>query len=120
MNESKTLDELIDLRWQLRQARQYKQSDDLRDTLDQNLIFCFDHKDYQEVLYLTDAYFRRMPDSFKTKRQYVEYRMRLDRHAESNFNAWLYSMGKSMQPTGGYTFVVKDDFYNDLIFPSTP
>lgn len=96
MNESKTLDELIALRWQLRQAKQYKQSDDLRDTLDQNLIFCFDHKDYQEVLYLTEVYFKRMPDSFKSKRQYVEYRMRLDRQAESNFNAWLYSVGKSM------------------------
>lgn len=85
------VDEMINLRWKLRQVKQFKESDQLRDRLDSELVFCFDHKDYQEVHYLTEAYFKKMPETFKTKREYVEYRMKKDRQAEATFKAWLYS-----------------------------
>lgn len=84
------IDEIIDLRWQARQAKQYVESDRLREILDNELVFTFDHKDHQEVHYLTPAYFRKKPEVM-THRQYVEHRLRQDRQAEATLNAWIYS-----------------------------
>lgn len=84
------IDEMIDLRWQARQAKQYAESDRLREVLDDELVFTFDHKDYQEVHYLTPTYFRNKPETM-TNRQYVEHRLRNDRQADAMLNAWIYS-----------------------------
>jgi cysteinyl-tRNA synthetase len=89
-----TIDEMIDLRKYVRQGKNYQASDDIRTTLDKELVFVFDHKDgSQEVHYLTDAYFRHMHKTqCRTKREYVEHRMRQDREAEQRLNAWLYTI----------------------------
>jgi hypothetical protein len=76
----------------MRQQRYFEVADRLRKTLDRELVFTFDHKDYQEVHYLTEAYFKKMDhNKFKTKREYVEHRLRQDRKSEQTLNAWIYS-----------------------------
>lgn len=92
-----TIDEIIDVRWQARQAKQYAESDLLREVLDEELVFTFDHKDYQEVQYLTEKYFANKPANM-TNRQYVEHRMRQDRQAEATLQAWIYSNSKLTAP----------------------
>lgn len=89
-----SIDEMIDQRKYARENKNYKVSDELRNILDADLVFTFDHKDgTQEVHYLTEKYFKHMhKTNCRTKREYVEYRIRQDREAESRLNAWLYTV----------------------------
>lgn len=87
----KTLDELIDDRAQSRISRNYKLSDEIRNELDKHLIFVFDAPWGQEVHYLTEAYFKKKPESMNN-RQYVEYIIQRDSRAERNFQGFINSM----------------------------
>lgn len=90
------VDAMIDSRWRARQSKNYAESDRLRDILDSHLVFTFDHKDYQEVHYLPEKYFKSMERAgFSNKRKYVEYRLAQDRKAEAYFEAWLFSVNQS-------------------------
>jgi len=88
------IDEMIDTRKRYRDNKNYKASDDVRNLLDKELVFVFDHKDgAQEIHYLTEKYFLHMHKTkCKSNREYLEYRIRLDREAEDRMNAWIYSM----------------------------
>lgn len=62
-----SIDEKILLRQELRKKGQYEKADQLRQELEQELIFINDAKDGQDVYYLTEAYFKNMG---KSKQQY--------------------------------------------------
>lgn len=54
---TKNIDELIDLRKQAREAKDYAVCDELRNYLDTQLVFIFDAPHGQEIYYLTEKYF---------------------------------------------------------------
>lgn len=87
------LDEIIDFRRKARFNKDYKLSDQYRAILETELIFIFDSKDGpDEIHYLTEKYFKHMHKTkCKTKREYLEYRMRLDREADDKMKAWIYT-----------------------------
>jgi hypothetical protein len=95
----KYIDELIELRRVARETKDWKLSDELRNYLDEKLIFIFDTKEGQGIYYLPPSYFDRRDKDPKTtnmnNRQYVEYRIQEDIRAEKGFDAWLYSIQKS-------------------------
>ena len=98
--KSKTVFEILLIREQARNNKNWKLSDEIRGYLDEQLVFVFDGKSGQEVQYCTldfFAYQDRLPETAKmSKRQYVEYRIQRDIKAENRFEAWLYSTRKSM------------------------
>lgn len=95
------VDQLIDIRQKLRDNKQWEYCDQIRNYLDEKLIFVFDNKDSQDVYYLTENYFRFQAQNPLTnqlsKRKYVEYKIKQDIQAEKNFEAWLYSINESMK-----------------------
>lgn len=99
--ENKYIDELIDIRKNARDNKDWKLSDDIRNYLDVKLIFIFDAKWGQEVWYLTNDYFshkeRKIETTAYSNRQYVEHKIKEDIRAENNFDAWLYSVRKSIE-----------------------
>jgi len=97
--EGKYIDELIELRREARENKNWELSDEIRNYLDTKLVFIFDTKAGQEIYYLTESYFRNQEREIETfamsKRQYVEHRIKQDIAAIKNFDAWLYSIRKS-------------------------
>ena len=102
--ENKYVDELIELRKEARENKDWKLSDEIRKYLDEKLVFVFDTKDkegkqFQEVWYLPESYFDnkdKYPETEKmTKRQYVEYRIKEEIRIEKNVDSWIYSMQSS-------------------------
>ena len=97
-----TVDELLEKRLEARKAKDFKLSDQIRGLLDDMNIFVFDLKDFQEVYYLHDKYFENMRKiekiigkEFKSKREFVEFKIKQDILAEKTFEAWLYTMSVS-------------------------
>lgn len=91
------INELLEIRFSFRKEGCYKLSDSIRNYLDDKLIFVFDLKDEYETYYLTDNYFKNMKKieiirniKFKSKRDFVEFRIKQDIQAEKLFDAWLY------------------------------
>lgn len=123
--EDKHIDELIELRKEAREKKDWKLSDEIRNYLDAKLVFIFDTKDGQEVYNLTEKYFKKeeMQSRIKTieneiailtkikekvvsisklnSRQYVEYRIQENIKSEKNFDAWLYSVKQNLQEDPG-------------------
>ena len=97
--EDKHIDELISMRIVARQNKDWQLADELRNYMDNKLVFIFDVKDGQDVYWLNHAYFLSKDKFLETlamnNRQYVEYRIKRDIRAENNFDAWLYSMNNS-------------------------
>ena len=93
---TKFIDELIILRKEAREKKDWKLSDEIRTYLDSKLVFIFDTKFGQEIWYLNEKYFENKPDKL-TYRQYVEYQIQQDSKAERVFDAWLYSTMKSSE-----------------------
>ncbi|CAB4219059.1 hypothetical protein UFOVP1604_142 [uncultured Caudovirales phage] len=110
------LEELIESRRLARAGKDWKTSDEIRNTLDSFGIFVFDTKDGQEVHYLPTSYFKfktKEENSTKAKtwsewlrdpsrhtmtdRLYVETLIKRDIAAVSNFEAWLYSIKQQIQ-----------------------
>lgn len=92
------IEQLIYERSLARLAKNWGKSDEIRNTLDNNLVFVFDTKVGQDVYYLTDGYFKRQDKMIETiglsKRQYVEYRIKQEIKANANFDAWLFSINQ--------------------------
>jgi len=118
MNYTTNIDELISIRNEARKNKNWKAADEIRDYLDSQNVFIFDHpNNIQEVLHLPESYFnhsyfynidgvqwgenriqkieRLYNIKFKNKRHFVEWNIRQERLAESRFEAWLYSTLKS-------------------------
>lgn len=88
---TQSLDQLIDERKLAREGKDFKRSDEIRQILDDNLIFVFDAPWGQEIYYLTEKYFVKKPITI-TNRQFVEIRLKEDVRLEKVFSAWLYSV----------------------------
>lgn len=58
MDFTDNIEELINLREQARLAKDWKLSDDIRNYLDDRLVFIFDTKAGQEIHYLTPSCFQ--------------------------------------------------------------
>ena len=105
--ENKYIDELIEIRKDARENKDWKLSDEIRNYLDGKLVFVFDTKDnegkqFQEVHYLTEGYFEKAERienihniKFKTKREFVEWSIKQDIQLEKRMDAWIYSMQSS-------------------------
>lgn len=92
------IDEKIELRNQAYKEKNYVLSDSLRSELDNELVFIFDYPDgTHDVYYLTNKYFDKMGNGFKSKRKYVEHKLKKNRQAEQLFNAWLISVNSSIK-----------------------
>lgn len=103
MFEGKHIDELIEDRRIARENKEWKLSDDIRNYLDEKFIFIFDvkgndGKPFQEVHYLYNEYFNRMESvegmenlKFKSKRDFLEWKIKQNIQSEKRFDAWLYS-----------------------------
>jgi len=90
------IDELIELRKTLRETKNYKFMDVIRNYLDTRLVFIFDSTWGQEVYFLTERYFR-FKDKFEqtklmTNRKYVEYRIQQESRSERMLDAWIYTV----------------------------
>ena len=98
--ESTYIDELIDLRKEARAEKNWQLADEIRNYLDTKLVFIFDAQWGQEVYYLTEKYFEAKNKRFETilmnPRQYVEHKIKKDLNVVKSFEAWLYSMRKSV------------------------
>lgn len=94
--DDKYIDELIDIRKDARENKDWKLSDEIRNYLDIKLVFVFDTKSGQEILYLPKEYFRnkdrRMETIAMSERQYVEYKIKEDVRIEKILDSWIYSM----------------------------
>lgn len=84
--ESKYIDELIEIRREAREQKDWKLSDEIRNYLDSKFIFVFDHKEGQEVYHRT-----------KGTRQELIKEIQKDREAETLFNSWLFSTKASIK-----------------------
>ncbi len=95
------IDELVYIRQIVRNRKQWKLSDEIRNYLDTKLAFVFDTKEGQEVYHLSEEYFKlqdRFPETkMLSKRQYVEYKIKQDINADKFFDAWIYSMQQSIK-----------------------
>ncbi len=99
--EGKYIDELIEDRKNARDNKDWKLSDEIRNYLDSKLVFIFDTKDGQEVYYLNENYFKNKNRKIETiamsRRQFLEYQIKQDINSNNNFDAWLFSIKKSIQ-----------------------
>lgn len=118
MNYTNNIEELIYLRKKARESKNWKAADEIRDYLDSQNVFIFDHPDnIQEVFHLPESYFNHIyfyntdgiewsetrvqkierfhSIKFKSKRHFIEWNIRRERLAESRFEAWLYSTLRS-------------------------
>ncbi|WP_242086524.1 hypothetical protein [Aestuariivivens sediminis] len=80
------IDELIDIREEARQTKNYKLSDKIRDFLDTKHIFVFDTKQGQTVYH-----------QGKGTRVDLIKRLKKEKLAQKLFDAWLYSINKSIE-----------------------
>lgn len=85
--EDKYIDELIDIRKFARENKNWKLSDEIRNYLDEKLVFIFDTKYGQEVWFMPKG-------SRITNRIEMEKRIKDDIRYNNNFDAWLYSIEK--------------------------
>lgn len=78
------IDKLVFERKQAYDKKDYKESDRLRDLLDENNVFCFDMKDgTHEVHYIPKC-------KPITRRELIE-EMKRNRKAEKEFESWAYT-----------------------------
>lgn len=88
------IEELIEVRKQSKANKDWKLCDNIRNYLDEKLVFIFDSKEGQEVYYLPSIYFIRKPIEL-TNRQFLEFRIKQEAQANKNFDAWLFSINQS-------------------------
>ncbi|WP_242202069.1 hypothetical protein [Aestuariivivens insulae] len=80
------IDELIALREEARQSKNYKLSDDIRDFLDSKHIFVFDTPNQQVVYHRTTG-----------SREDLINELKKEQRAQKLFDAWLYSVNKTLK-----------------------
>ena len=90
-----TIDYFLEQREISRKEKRWKDSDKLREILDNIGVFVFDLKDKSMVYYLGDEFFKTMGDKFPTKRRFLENFIEEDRKAYARLDAWIYSMLES-------------------------
>lgn len=78
--QNKYIDELIDIRKESRQNKDWVLSDRIRNYLDSKHVFIFDTKNGQEVYH-----------RIKGTREEIIIEMQKDRDAEKRFDSWLFS-----------------------------
>ena len=83
----KYIDELIDIRKDARENKDWKLSDEIRNYLDEKLVFIFDTKDGQEVWFIPNG-------SKITNRKEMENKIKNDIRHNEIFDSWLYSVKK--------------------------
>lgn len=92
------IDQLIDLREELKLQKNYKEADSIRDYLDSKYVFIFDSKNGQEVYHLTEKFFKfknKFEETAKmSNRKYVEHHLTQEKRAEKILDAWTYSNTK--------------------------
>lgn len=84
--ETKYIDELIAIREEARQEKNWKLSDDIRDYLDTKHVYVFDTPNQQVVYHRTGG-----------TRQDLINQIKEDQRAQKLFDAWLYSMNISVE-----------------------
>ena len=82
---NKYIDELIALRAEAREKRNWNLSDNIRDYLDSKHIFVFDTLNEQVVYHRTTG----------TRKEFV-VQLKKEQRAQRLFDAWLFSMNSSM------------------------
>lgn len=99
------IEQQIEQRRVARENKDFALCDKIRDILDSELVFIFDVKDnngdvFQEIHYLCARYFKNKNKSLVTagvsNRQYVEVEIKKNIKANKNFDAWLFSINKSI------------------------
>lgn len=89
------IDDLIYIRSQARENKDWEQSDSIRNYLDNQLIFVIDTKNGQEVYHLNKDYFKYKDKNLETfamtNRQYLEHNIKKEINANKNFDAWIFS-----------------------------
>jgi hypothetical protein len=100
MFENKYIDKLIEDRKQARLDKDWELCDQIRNYLDTKYVFIFDTKEGQIVYNLFEKYFNNKNKMEITKdlnnRQYLEYKIKQDIDSEKRFDAWLFSVKKSI------------------------
>ncbi len=96
MDKATNIDELIYLRQQVREQKDWARSDTIRDYLDTKLVFIFDTKTGQEVHYLNQKYFAGKPEAM-TQRDYIEYLKQRNLNAEARFDSWLHGANNKLK-----------------------
>ena len=87
--KSKYIDELIELRKDARDQKNWILSDKIRAFLDTKHVFVFDTKESQIVYHRKGI----------TRQQLIQT-MKIETRAEKMFNCWLYSMQSSLATNG--------------------
>ena len=70
--ENKYVDELIEIRKEARQNKDWKLCDEIRNYLDIKLVFIFDTKAGQEIYYLFEEYFKNKENKEKEQKVSTE------------------------------------------------
>ena len=83
--EDKYIDELVDLRNEAREQKNWKLSDEIRDYLDTKHTFIFDTNEGQVVYHGQE----------KTRQKLIN-QLKKEARAEKIFDAWLFSMRESI------------------------
>ena len=90
---------LLEIREKARQNKDWSSSDQIRDILDERLDFVFDTKEGQDLYSYSEFYFKNMSKiekiygiTFKTKRQFVEWKIKDDIKINANLDSWIFSM----------------------------
>ncbi len=83
--ENKYIDELVDLRNEAREQKNWKLSDEIRDYLDSKHTFIFDTVEGQVVYHGQQRTRQKLIDQLKNESR-----------AEKMFDAWLFSMRQGM------------------------
>lgn len=115
MNLTTNIDELLYLRKEARENKNWKLADEIRNYLDTQNVFVFDHPgNNQEIFHLTNSYFDHIYNydgwseskmqkierlyniKFKNKRHFVEWNIQQGKLSERRFESWLYSTQKSI------------------------
>jgi len=85
--ENKYISELVEIRKDARLNNDYSLSDKIRDYLDTKQTFIFDTKEGQVV-------YHELKGMTRSK---IIHKINKDKRAEKMFDAWLYSMRKSLK-----------------------
>jgi hypothetical protein len=92
--ENMYIDELIDMREQLRNNKNWKAADEIRDYLDTKDVYIFDTVHGQVTLHLNNNFFkekdRKEETKSMTRRKYIEYLEKQSINAEKRLAHWMY------------------------------
>ena len=127
--EKEHIEELIEIRATSREKKLWEFCDEIRNYLDERLVFIFDGPDGQEVFNLNEGYFKRKNDYEKTtkiKEEILKIKSRID-SGESGLKESLigyeeaFEKNKKLQAMTNRQYVehiIKQDIAADKLFDS--